>query len=148
LALRDISEPVDPRVFEETSDPHVLSLQLTGAMWECLIQMYEAARAGGSEPEPAFGLARTALQRMIVRGLDYLPPADATFAEFGAAVYRADRFANPTDANGFRAAVARTLSLAASCRHGLDRRRVRAVGGWTGCRPRGPARHWPRPTCS
>jgi hypothetical protein len=142
LALRDISESVDPRVFDDTSDPHVLSLKLTGAMWECLIQMYEAARRGGAEPEAAFSLARTALQRMIVRGFDYLPPADATFAEFAAAVYRADRFANPKDANGFRTAVAKTLVArgivpdTASIADESD-----AVGGWSGLPPT-----WPRPT--
>jgi hypothetical protein len=109
LALRDISVPVDPRVFDNTEDPHVLSLKLTGAMWECLIRMYDKARTDGSEPEIAFGLARTALQRMVVRGFDYLPPADATFAEFATAIYRADRFAHPDDRNGFRAVVAATL---------------------------------------
>jgi hypothetical protein len=104
--------------------------------------MYEAARAGGSTSEVAFGLARTALQRMIVRGLDYLPPADATFAEFAVAVYRADRFANPRDAFGFRAAVARTLVArgivpdTAALADESD-----AVGGWAGLPPT-----WPRPT--
>ncbi len=142
LALRDISAPVDPRIFAETTDPHVLSLKLTGALWECLIRMYDVARRDGSGPEVAFGLARTALQRMVVRGLDYLPPADATFADFATAVYRADRFAHPDDRNGFRRVVAQTIvdrgivPDATSIADESD-----AEGGWAAL-----PTTWPRPT--
>lgn len=109
LALRDLAAAVDPAVFRGTTEPHLLSLQLSGAVWEALIRMYEA-NLTREEPEPAFKRARTALQRMVVRGLDYLPPADATFAEFGAAIYRADRFANPADGNGYRSILATTFA--------------------------------------
>ena len=142
LALRDISAPVDPRVFEHTTDPHVLSLKLTGALWECMIRIYELALGHGADPETAFRLARTALQRMVVRGLDYLPHADATFADFAAAIYRADRFTHPEDTSGFRAVVAATLvekaivSDAAAIVDDSD-----AVGGWTGLPDT-----WPHPT--
>ena len=140
LALRDISARVDPRVFAQTTDPHVLSLKLTSALWECLIRLYEVARDRGADTETAFRLARTVLQRMVVRGLDYLPPADATFAEFATAIYRADRFTHPDDPSGFRAAVAATL---------VDKEIVAdpivdessASGGWAAL----PAT-WPRPT--
>ena len=142
LALRDISAPVDPQTFEDTSDPHILSLKLTGAMWECLVQMYDAAVAQGADIETAFSTARTALQRMVVRGLDYLPPADATFAEFATAVYRADRFAHPDDTSGFRAIVAKVLADrgVVPSRAALADESA-ATGGWAGL----PAT-WPRPT--
>ena len=109
LALRDLTATIPAATFAATADPHVLSQQLTGAVWECLVRMYDAARARGAKPEPAFALARTVLQRMVVRGFDYLPPADATFAEFAVALYRADRFARPDDSTGFRAVVAQTM---------------------------------------
>lgn len=105
LALRDLATVVDPQVLRNTTDPHVLSLQLSGAVWEALIRMYEV-NTRQLDPEPAFKLARTALQRMFVRAFDYLPPADVTFLEFAAAMYRADRFANPTDDLGFRQIIA------------------------------------------
>lgn len=105
LALRDLATVVDPAVLRNTTDPHVLSLQLSGAVWEALIRMYEVNKRE-LDPEPAFKLARTALQRMFVRAFDYLPPADVTFLEFAAAMYRADRFANPTDDLGFRQIIA------------------------------------------
>ena len=109
LALRDLAGVVDPAVLRHTTDPHVLSLQLSGAVWEALLRMYEV-NLRKLDPEPAFRLARNALQRMFVRAFDYLPPADATFAEFGAAIYRADRFANPTDDLGYRQIVAATFA--------------------------------------
>ncbi len=109
LALRDLSRDVDRDLLARTMDPHLLSLGLSGAIWEALVRIYGVNRAR-LEPEPAFKLARTALQRMVVRALEYLPPADATFAEFGAALYRADRFANPTDDLGFRRIVAETFA--------------------------------------
>jgi hypothetical protein len=142
LALRDISAPVDPATFEETSDPHILSLKLTGAVWECLIRMYDAAVAHGADAETAFSTARSALQRMVVRGFDYLPPADATFAEFASAIYRADRFAHPDDSSGFRAVVANTFSergIVPNVGAIVDESAAR--GGWSGL----PAT-WPRPT--
>jgi hypothetical protein len=109
LALRDLSREIDRDVLARTMDPHLLSQALSGAIWEALVRIYAANRAR-LEPEPAFKLARTALQRMVVRALEYLPPADATFAEFGAALYRADRFANPTDDLGFRGIVAQAFA--------------------------------------
>jgi hypothetical protein len=109
LALRDLVSLVDPAVLRQTTDPHVLSLQLSGALWEALVRIYEV-NLGSLDAEPAFKLARTALQRMFVRAFDYLPPADATFAEFATAIYRADRFANPEDDLGYRGVVAKTLA--------------------------------------
>lgn len=96
------------------------------------------------DPEPAFRLARTALQRMVVRALDYLPPADATFDEFALAMLRADRFANPADGIGYRPAVAAALAEAGIVAPAAD-----AAGGWAeDAAPAWPARPrtWPRLT--
>lgn len=109
LALRDLATPVDQTLVRHTTDPHILSLQLSGAVWEALLRMAES-NLPRLDPEPAFKLARTALQRMFVRAFDYLPPADATFAEFATAIYRADRFANPTDELGYRRIIAQAFA--------------------------------------
>lgn len=143
LALRDLAAPVDPGLFDQTTDPHVLSLQLTGAIWEALIRMYEV-NLTRVDAEPAFKLARTALQRMVVRALDYLPPADATFAEFASAIYRADRFANPTDDHGYRAIVATVFAdrgLIGSASDIADESDTKAA--WPGLPP-----SWPRLTAA
>ena len=42
------------------------------------------------------------MQRMAVRALDFLPPADCTIAEYAAALLAADRSVQPTDDMGFR----------------------------------------------
>jgi hypothetical protein len=105
IALRDLTAKVAEGVFESTTDPHILSLKFSGAIWEALVRMHALNVAAGDEPARAFRLARTALQRMVVRALDYLPPADVTFAEFATAIHRADRFAN-ADVRGYRKAIA------------------------------------------
>jgi len=109
LALRDLAVNPRPSSFRSVTDPHLLSVQLSAAIWEALIRIYEVNRTRGDLPEPAFRLARTALQRMVVRALDYLPPADVTFVDFALAMYRADRFANQ-DARGYRPVLARALA--------------------------------------
>lgn len=105
LALRDLAASHPPSFFQAVVEPHTLSLQLSGVVWDALVRIYQVNRKLGEDPEPAFRLARTALQRMVVRAFDYLPPADATFEDFATAILRADRFANE-DARGYQAAVA------------------------------------------
>jgi hypothetical protein len=92
--------------FEGVTEPHDLSLKLTRAVWDALARMYDRVLQAGHEPEEALRLSRTALQRMVVRGFDYLPPADATFMDFATAMLRADVHKNPEDEHGFRASVA------------------------------------------
>jgi hypothetical protein len=91
-------------------EPHDLSLKLTTAVWQALVRMFQANRAAGDDPDEALRLARRALQRMVVRALDYLPPADATFADIAAAILRADLFANPDDRLGYRSLAAQALT--------------------------------------
>ena len=80
-------------------------MKLTTAVWQALVGLYGANRAAGESPDAALELARKALQRMVVRALDYLPPADGTFADFAVALLRADLFANPDDGRGYRTLV-------------------------------------------
>jgi hypothetical protein len=112
LPLRDLAERRPASAYRSATDPHFLSLQMSAAVWEALVRMFGVNRDRQMEPKRAFQLARTALQRMVVRALDYLPPADVTFEEFGLALLRADRFANREDAIGYRPVVAGALAEA------------------------------------
>jgi hypothetical protein len=110
LSLRDLTSSRPPSAYAGVVEPHDLSLKLTTAVWQALVGLYGANRASGENPDEALGLARRALQRMVVRALDYLPPADATFADFAVALLRADLFANPDDRRGYRQLVAQALT--------------------------------------
>ena len=103
-SLTTPGHPPDPNPRSE--EPHDRSLQLSRAVWDGLARLYALNRSRGESPVPALELARTAVQRMVLRALDYLPPADATFEDFARAVLAADRVANDTDQFGFRPAMA------------------------------------------
>lgn len=123
-------------------EPHTLSLWLTRALYDSLVSFYRLCRAKGQSSDEALGRARRSLQRMVVRGLDYLPVADATFAEVARAVVAADEFAKPGDGLGFRKALVAQLK-----RHkiitaaGLDE-----AGRGTGVLWKHLPRSWPRIT--
>jgi hypothetical protein len=110
LSLRDLTSSRPPAAYAGVVEPHDLSLKLTTAVWQALVRLFQANRAGGDDPDEALRLARRAVQRMVVRALDYLPPADATFEDFAVAMLRADSFANPDDRRGFRSLVAQALT--------------------------------------
>jgi hypothetical protein len=109
LPLRNLAERVPLSVYEGVVEPHALSLKFTRAVWEAMARMYDINRRAGDDAERALRVARTALQRMVLRGLDYLPPADGTFEDFAKGILRADCFSNPDDALGFRVALAEAL---------------------------------------
>jgi hypothetical protein len=110
-ALRDLADPGDVD-FTGVLEPHRLSLKLTRGTFSALQRFFEINRAAGDKPEQALKIAHRALQRMVVRGLDYLPPADATFADFARAVLAADGGANPDDGRGYRRALAEIFAAA------------------------------------
>ena len=103
-SLTTPDQPPDPN--RRSEEPHDRSLQLSRAVWDGLARVHASNRARGDAPEPALELARRAVQRMLLRALDYLPPADATFEDFARAMIAADRVANETDQLGFRPQVA------------------------------------------
>jgi hypothetical protein len=98
-----------PLMWKDTIESHDLSLRLSSAVYRCLERLTREIRARGHTQEDALRQARTLLQRMVVRALDYLPPADATLDDFAQAMLVADHVAKPKDERDYRAVVRRVL---------------------------------------
>jgi hypothetical protein len=91
-----------PSAWQDTLEPHDLSLRLTSAVYRALVKLNALIARRGKSRLDALKLARTVIQRMAVRALDYLPPADATLDEFATAMLVADHVAEPKDEQGYR----------------------------------------------
>lgn len=142
--LRNFLKGPQPKShWDRMETPHDLSLKLSTAIYDALCTMQEQHQKIERKGKvAALRAARKALQRMVVRGLDYLPPADGTFRDFGVAILAADEIAKPTDRLEFRKIVRDTL-----VKHGIlsrseaDRGIEREDVTWVGMPP-----FWPRPT--
>lgn len=92
------------------SEPHDLSQVLTGALFEVLANAHEKekrrASAGIADPGErrraefrasgkALAVATYRFRRLIFRALDYLPPGEVSFADYGRAMIAADQAAHP-----------------------------------------------------
>ncbi|HSI39990.1 MAG TPA: hypothetical protein VLA00_05515 [Xanthobacteraceae bacterium] len=124
--LRDLDNAASlrPPVTLDLNEPHELSTVLTGALYALLLHEYEATqdedlaaklaeRAAAGRPAPTeaerralrFSLSGLALfkasetfKRIAFRALDYLPPGEISFADYGRAMVAADTASNPEDA--------------------------------------------------
>ena len=111
----------------DLNEPHDLSTILTGALYALLVAEYEATRkedfheklakensermASGSPPltkaeqeklffsVSGFALVKASdkFKRIAFRALDYLPPGEISFADYGRAMVAADEYSNPDD---------------------------------------------------
>ena len=123
--LRDLfnkSSMSDPGELD-LNEPHDLSTVLTGALYALLVAEYEAIRQEDYEEKLAeetakhkgkltkedrdrirFSVSGFALfkasekfKRVAFRALDYLPPGEISFADYGRAMVAADTYSNPHD---------------------------------------------------
>jgi len=88
------------------SEPHELSEVLSGALYTVMLKMFESRKQeySGGDPDKeysvsgkALAVAADQLKRMIFRALDYLPPAEVSYADYGRAIIAADQASHPDD---------------------------------------------------
>lgn len=84
--------------------PHSLCQVVSGALYGMMIRMHEDRKQRISNKEnvspfsasgKALYVASEQFKRMIFRALDYLPPGEVTFADYGRAILAADCAAHP-----------------------------------------------------
>ena len=79
----------------EPTDPHALSQVLSGAIYAVFeMRMKNTHRTGdeiGAQLEEVFCPAARRVARIVFRALDYLPPGEASFADYGRAFLAAAR---------------------------------------------------------
>lgn len=94
-----------------TTEPHDLCQVLTGAFWKAMVHLHDnsidkARRESGKLNKEligkALGISARRISRILFRALDYLPPAEATFADYCRAVMRSDEVLYPEDKTGYR----------------------------------------------
>lgn len=108
-ALRDLDN-TSTRESLAAARPHVLSTLLSAIFYDTLCSVFNARFAAelnsspderGGRPTPAqaankaLGTAHMILRQLLLRGIDYLPPGELSFADVGRATLAADRAAWP-----------------------------------------------------
>lgn len=94
------------------SNPHTLSTVLSAVFYDFLIDMYDHLKQKLTMPSPqrpalgvdaaanrSLGSAAIIFRRLLLRGIDYLPPGDLTFADVARATLAADDAADPDGAD-------------------------------------------------
>lgn len=96
------------------SEPHDLSQVLSGALYAVMVRMHDAYKHEYSIKESrsefevsgkALWVAAQQFKRMIFRALDYLPPGEVSFADYGRAILAADQASHaeaPVERNWIR----------------------------------------------
>ena len=99
-----------PSDWKDTIEPHDLSLKLSSTMYLALRTLQRKMNKEGMSRVNALRGTRTIIQRMVVRALDFLPPADCTISEFAEALMAADHSVQPDDKRGYREVVHSVLA--------------------------------------
>jgi len=88
------------------AEPHELSEVITGALYAVMVKMHTALRRelAQKENKSEFSVSGKALyisgerfKRMTLRALDYLPPGEVSFADYGRAIIASDQASHPAD---------------------------------------------------
>lgn len=108
LVNRKNLDPASPDCVRR-DEPHELSEVLSGALFAVMVRIHETlrrrfARESRASGEGDAGVALRALdagavrfRQLVLRALDYLPPGEVTFADYGRAIIAADQGSHPED---------------------------------------------------
>ena len=97
--------PGDPHCVTR-NEPHELSEVLSGALYTVMVKIHEKLKEeyAGGDPNKKFSVSGKALavganrfKCIIFRALDYLPPGEVSFADYGRAIIAADQASYPDD---------------------------------------------------
>lgn len=115
---------------KDTWEAHAYSEVMTGAFYEILIEMYDKqwkrerdeAQEKGHKPSPvrALFIAVRHMRRLALRALDYCPPADLSYLDYGRAMLKADDIAYPVDSFGYRDMVRRVFIKRGIAKNALE----------------------------
>lgn len=78
-------------------DPHSLCQVLSGALYTVMVKIHQSLATDYSKSGWALYVGGERFKRMILRALDYLPPGEASFGDYGRAILAADQAAHPDD---------------------------------------------------
>jgi hypothetical protein len=104
-------DPNDHKNNVRRNEPHELSLVLSGALYNFMSTIHEDLKLQyaqlpryAARKNPAYSASGQALadgaerfKRMVFRALDYLPPGEVSYADYGRALIAVDRVAFPDD---------------------------------------------------
>jgi len=87
----------------DKTDPHPLSTVMSGLFYQTLVDVFETGKANniadgmavGPAAGKSLGSAAVIFRKLLLRGIDYLPPGELTFADIGRATIAADAAADP-----------------------------------------------------
>jgi hypothetical protein len=135
---------LDPKAgenFVRGTKPHDLSEVLSGALFRTMCAVYEQwLKKFKESPEKSLGIASRQFRRMIFRALDYTPPGEISFADYGRAILAADEAHHPDEASGRKALVEQFVNRhivpnarALSVRTNFDEKALRDIDVATIC---------------
>lgn len=90
----------------DRGSPHQLCQVLTGALYPLVLaffkdrqkmEMERTGRSAFSVSGRALAIAANRFKRMLLRALDYLPPGEVSFADYGRAILASDQASHPKD---------------------------------------------------